>query len=212
MGRLKQGILGGVSGKVGAVVGTSWKGIAVIKAMPLSVANPRTAGQIAQRGKMANCVAFSRALLGSVIKPLNDRFAVKQSGYNAFVSRNIDLFADFYPSPPANLRLAVGKMVAVDPSSVVADESSNSVVVNWPTTLPDAFAQASDKAYIVVYSDETGVAGISAASVIRSAGTATIAGFDGVVEGGTIRAWLCFLRADGTVVSNTGYKATVVVA
>ena len=48
MGILKQGILGGFSGKVANVVGTSWKGIAVIKAMPLSVANPKTAGQVAQ--------------------------------------------------------------------------------------------------------------------------------------------------------------------
>lgn len=212
MGRLKQGILGGVSGKVGSVVGSSWKGIAVVKAMPLSVANPRTAGQVSQRGKMSHVVAFAQLILASVIKPLNDRFASGQSGYNAFVSRNIALFTDFYPAPPADLRLSVGKMVAVDPSSVVADESLGTVVVNWPTTLPDAYAQATDKAYVVAYSDETGAAGISSGVVARSAGTVSIPAFDGVVADATIRVWISFLRSDGTVVSNTGYKATIVVA
>ena len=34
MGRIKQGILGGFSGKVGTVVGASWKGKAYMRGMP----------------------------------------------------------------------------------------------------------------------------------------------------------------------------------
>lgn len=37
MGTIKQGILGGFSGKVGNVVGASWKGIDYIRSLPSSV-------------------------------------------------------------------------------------------------------------------------------------------------------------------------------
>jgi hypothetical protein len=94
MGVIKRGILGGFRGKVANVIGSSWKGIAVIKAMPLSVANPKTAGQVAQRTKMTNIVAFAKIILVNIIKPLNDRFASGESGFNLFVKRNILLFDD----------------------------------------------------------------------------------------------------------------------
>ena len=57
MGKIKQGILGAVSGKVGGVVGSSWKGIAYLKVLPASVANPNTAAQQTQRGAFSGIVA-----------------------------------------------------------------------------------------------------------------------------------------------------------
>jgi hypothetical protein len=48
MGTIKQGILGGFSGKVGTVIGGSWKGISYMRSIPQSVKNPRTDGQVNQ--------------------------------------------------------------------------------------------------------------------------------------------------------------------
>jgi hypothetical protein len=53
MGTIKQGILGGFSGKVGTVIGASWKGINYMRSIPQHVKNPRTAGQVSQRSKKA---------------------------------------------------------------------------------------------------------------------------------------------------------------
>lgn len=52
MARLTQGILGGVSGRVGNVVGYSCRGKAYIRALPASVKNPRTPQQLRIRGLM----------------------------------------------------------------------------------------------------------------------------------------------------------------
>ena len=92
MGVIKQGILGGFSGKVANVVGSSWKGVAVIKSLPLSVANPNTAGQQAQRGAMTTCVEAARVLLPVLITLFWNRFAQGMSGFNAFVKQNIATF------------------------------------------------------------------------------------------------------------------------
>ena len=48
MGIIKKGILGGFSGKVGNVVGASWKGIDYIRSLPSTVRNPRTPRQVKQ--------------------------------------------------------------------------------------------------------------------------------------------------------------------
>lgn len=49
MGTIKQGILGGFSGKVGTVIGSSWKGISYMKGRAQSTRNPKTAAQTMQR-------------------------------------------------------------------------------------------------------------------------------------------------------------------
>ena len=51
MGVITKGILGGFKGKVGTIVGANWKGIDTVRSMPSSVANPRTSGQMLNRGK-----------------------------------------------------------------------------------------------------------------------------------------------------------------
>ncbi len=48
MGKIKQGILGGFSGKVGTVIGGNWKGISYMRSIPQSIKNPRTDGQVSQ--------------------------------------------------------------------------------------------------------------------------------------------------------------------
>jgi hypothetical protein len=53
MGTIKKGILGGVSGKVGNVVGGSWKGIDYLRVLPASVHNANSQPQISQRYKFS---------------------------------------------------------------------------------------------------------------------------------------------------------------
>ena len=89
MAIIKRGILGGFSNKIGNVVGTSWKGISVMRALPQSVHNPRTGLQTRQRQKFSIMSKLGSGLLDSVIKPYWDPKAVRMSGYNLFVSENL---------------------------------------------------------------------------------------------------------------------------
>lgn len=88
MGIIKQGILGGFSNKVGSVVGSSWKGIAVMRSLPISVANPRTAAQVSQREEFAQTAKIASSMLAEVVQPCWNRNAKRMSGYNAFVKYN----------------------------------------------------------------------------------------------------------------------------
>lgn len=205
MARLPQGILGGVLGKVGNVVGSSWKGIPILKSRPLSVANPRTTKQVAQRTKMTNVVAFAQPLLSAIIKPLNDRFAQQASGYNDFVSRNIALFENVVPTPAADLRISVGKMAAVNPTLIDMVMDDPQVSVSFPSTLSDAFASQDDLAYVVVYNATQNNFGVSSGLTTRNDEGADVTMSSPVAINDKLHAWLAFRRSDGTVVSNTGH-------
>ena len=210
MARLPQGILGGVLGKVGNVVGSSWKGIPILKSRPLSVANPRTTKQITQRNKMTNIVAFAQPILSGIIKPLNDRFAQQASGYNDFVSRNIHLFAVATPSPAGDLKISVGKMSAVNPTNVQVNDGSVDVSIDFSKTLPDAFASATDLAYAVVYNTTQKTFGVSSGISTRDDEIIDVVLSAPAATNDDLYVWLAFRRVDGTVVSNTGYFSYVV--
>lgn len=92
MGIIKQGILGGFSNKVGTVIGSSWKGIAVMRSMPQSVANPRTASQVANRSKFGQVTKLGVQILSSVIQPNFNAQAKRMSGYNLWCKINRDLY------------------------------------------------------------------------------------------------------------------------
>lgn len=211
MGKLVGGPFGQMSGKTGDLIGSSWKGIATVKRYQPKVANPQTAGQVAQRGKMANIVAFAQGILAVVIKPLWDRFQSGQSGFNAFVSRNISLFAAALPSSFGNLVISSGKMAATAISGFTALADSAYITLTWDNDAGQGFKLATDKAFIVVISEESGVVKGFATGVNRSTGTAQVSMDAFNVGGDTLHCYLSFLRADGTVVSvNSYYEGTVV--
>ncbi len=210
MGVIKQGILGGFSGSVANIVGSSWKGIAYMKAKPLSVANPRTTAQVAQRTKFSNAVDFAKAILSGVIKPLNDRFAVKMSGFNLFIQRNIELFDAAMPSPAANLVIASGKMAKTDIDSLNAVDGSHTVEVFWTDDSGSGFKLASDLSFVVGVNESTGEIAIQSSNEDRSRASNSIDFVDPMSSGDVINVYSVFLRADGTIVSNTAFKTVTV--
>jgi len=210
MGTIKQGILGGFSGKVAGVVGSSWKGIAVMKSLPLSVANPKTAGQVAQRTKFSNTVVFAGIILAAVIKPLWDRFASQMSGFNDFLRTNIDLFAADYPSTAADLIISKGKMSKTAMLSAAADEATDNYVATWTDDSGEGFKLASDLAYLVAVNETQETVIGYATGILRSAETLTVTAPANSVSGDVINFYLAFKRADGTVVSNTAFHVAAV--
>lgn len=73
MGTIKQGILGGFSGKVGTVIGSSWKGISYMKGRAQSTKNPKTAAQTMQRTYFKQLAALIAQLSDEQIHALFPR-------------------------------------------------------------------------------------------------------------------------------------------
>lgn len=204
MGKIKQGILGGFSGKVANVVGSSWKGIAVMKSLPLSVANPKTAAQLLQRSRFSLLVKIAADILTSTVKPLWDRFAQKMSGFNDFVSTNFDAYFGKLPEPNFGaLVISKGKMLA--PNVVTgAWTTPTSINVEWESDPSDPYAMASDIPYIVLI-DKTDYKAVSVPVGVatRVTGEVTVDLGLTVDSSHLQQVYVAFKRADGTVVSDS---------
>ena len=85
-----KGILGGVSGKVGNVVGASWKGIDYVRGYAIP-SNPQTTDQQEQRAKFAWAVMFGKELLSTICQRYWNHIHPRMSGFNAFVKTNVSL-------------------------------------------------------------------------------------------------------------------------
>lgn len=210
MATIKQGILGAFSGKVAGVVGSSWKGIPVMKSLPPSVANPKTAKQVEQRSRMKACTAFSQSVLADVIKPLNDRFASRMSGFNAFTSRNIANFEGGILSKPEDVKISPmgnsAQLIDAIAAEAKATKKNAKLTIHTSSIAGTGKALGSDKPYVVVYNRTTKKSFGFVPSGTR-VHTAIIIDLpdDEVAPADILDVYLAFLREDGTVVFETSY-------
>jgi len=203
MGVIKQGILGGFSGRVAGVVGSSWKGIAYMKSLPLSVANPKTAAQVAQRNSFSQSVAVAVQILSTAIKPLWDRFAIKMSGFNEFLQINIEKYDEVLDNAWKNFIMSKGKMAATAISQANIAPDLSSIIITWLDDSGEGLKLASDIPFATVVDTEGYAVSYSDVTVLRSTLTLQI-NFPSVTSIGTIAyCWLSFRRADGTIVSDS---------
>lgn len=201
MGVIRRGILGGFSNRVGNVVGSSWKGIATMRVLPLSVSNPRTSAQINVRENFSGITKLASALLTSIVKPLNDRFAVRMSGYNLFIQRNKNAFQDDGTFVPANLTLSHGRLSA----PVIEDVTltAGNIHADYVGALAGAMDLASDNVFAAVIDSVTGeILGTSSGEAQRANGRVSIPIKD---TNNDPIVYMSFLREDGTEVSPSSY-------
>lgn len=213
MGIIKQGILGGFSNKVGAVVGAGWKGIATMRSLPQSVANPRTTAQVANRTTFAQLAVLGSSVLPTIIQPLWNRWAKKMSGYNEWLSVNKKLLDDsasiaaFIP----NAVFANGDLSASATAGTIS--SAGAVSITFDTTLLNAHDAATDEAYVVIGISPAVAQSLSdmktygfATGVARSAGSVSV-NVDALESGDFAVAYLMFRSKDGVYRSTTSFIA-----
>lgn len=149
MGVIKRGILGGVANKIGNVVGSSWKGIATLRSLPLSVANPRTAAQRTNRNSFSIMSKLGSQVLATVCQPLWNREAKQMSGFNAYVMENKRAYDENWIAWLANPIMSKGSLSATLQNAALNDGGANLVFV-FDTSLKNPQDSADDVAYVQV--------------------------------------------------------------
>ncbi len=205
MGKYNQGILGPFTGKVGAVVGSSWKGVNYIKSLPGPNAS-NTEAQQKQRSRFKSVVSLASSLMESLIRPVWNLFSGKMTGYNLFVKTNMPAFdesgtlvnySDFHASMgalplPENLNIQ-------DDADVVSG-----IELSWKDDSATGIGNADDKLHLMVMTADK-VHILNTAS-IRSDQTAEITL---PVPAGNVHVYAFFGTADGDKFSPDLYSLVV---
>ena len=209
MGIIKRGILGGVANKIGNVVGSSWKGIATLRTLPLSVANPRTLAQRTNRDSFSIFSKLGSDVLATVCQPLWNRDAKQMSGFNAYVMFNKRKYDEDIPGWYSDPVMSKGNLSA-SLTSAVLNEGNNHIEIAYSTTLSNPQDSNDDVAYVqIIHQDDTDPnkpilnAKGYATGVLRSAGTVAVPNTFAVKAGDRLIVSLSFKSADGREVATS---------
>ena len=153
MGTINKGILGGFSGKVGTVVGGSWKGIDYMRSKSNKRNFEPSQKQLEQQLRFAVTMHFLQPM-AALLNVTFASFAVKMTGMNSAFAYNINnAISGTYPNYEIAYNLAlVGRgdlPNALGPS--VTSGAGSILTFSWTDNSGVGSAKATDEAVFVAY-------------------------------------------------------------
>src|SRR6516162_6539751 len=152
MARLKQGILGPVSGSVGTIVGSSWKDIDYIRSKSTKPKGDPSPAQLDNQYKFSAVMNFISTMT-ELVNQTFDRYAVNMSPSNAAFSYNYDN-AITGASPDYSIdysKALVSRGDLPNASGITATVTNKTVHFTWTDNSGLGMAKATDKAVLVAY-------------------------------------------------------------
>lgn len=158
MATYKLGPLGSFSGKLGTVIGSYWKGIAVMRAIPANVTNPNTLAQQAQRAKfklltaflLANSKFFKVGFAANDTKMTELNAAYKANFANVVGGIFPDIKLDFTKLTPSK-----GVLPSLD-DFAVASTVANTLALSWADNSSLPGTAGTDRISLAVFDEVSG--------------------------------------------------------
>lgn len=205
MARLKNGVFGGFSGKIGNVIGSSWRGIDYIKSLPVKMHDPKTKGQVKQRSRFSVTMDFLRTITPFLRIGFQSHADGRMTAFNAAMSYNMkfavkgenkDVEVD-YP----NVLVSRGTLGTA--ADIHAEIVEGKLQVSWEEPLLKN-TRYDDMAMMVAYNPvkHQSVYDINAG---KRANGKTSLPLPSSWNGDAIETYLAFKTTDGVVVSDSIY-------
>ncbi len=213
MGKISQGVLGGFSGKLGNVIGASWKGIDYMRIKPASVANPKTEGQLDQRSKFALVLAFLQTMT-AFIRVGYKLYANGVTQFNSAMSYLLNnSITGEYPNQSIDYAAVLVSKGSLEPADGGQATSDNAAVVDfaWTDNSDAVDANATDVALLLVYNPTKKASAYVITGFSRSDAAGSLQVPSGF-SGDEVQVYLGFISADGQSVANSVYLGAVNIA
>ena len=207
MAYLKKGLLGPVTGKVGTLVGSSWRGIEFVKSLP-NRTKPPTPGELANR----HIFKFTQQWLTPIDSFLKVGFkGYSQTSYGVNAAKSYlykhALKKDGFNSSidPSLMLVSYGNLSLSDNIQMELIENDQ-LSISWnPKILKGQ--DPDDQVMIVAYNIEKKIAIATASGQFRKTGQ-HILDLEGLADG-TIHIYVAFISVDRESQSNSVYLGTV---
>ena len=209
MATYKKGILGVFSGKVGTVVGSSWKGISYMKSLPKTSGKKPSQLQVDQRLRFTLVANFLRPIqaiirigYGTVTGNLTTNNAAVSYHLSSAVLGDAPNFEIDYPK----VIFSRGELPGPALPALVA-AAGGELNFSWTDNSTANLAQATDRAVLLVYCPAT------KEFVFDNTATRSLAGATMTLPpnfvGETLHAWMAFFATNDKQVSTSVYLGTV---
>lgn len=209
MGAYSKGANGTFSGKVGSVIGSSWRSIDYLRSLPKKSSKEASKDQVAQRTKFAMAPVYLRPIKDILNIGFGDKNLNKTTGYNAavkiFLTQAIqgdypDFIVDF-----SKIVMSKGSLSVFH--SLGFTLTGNDLVLTWQSILNRYNAFMDDSLMVMVF-NETKMMYLIYEDMTRIDLTYAInMGTD--FSGDVMHIWAFAIKREGEIVSNSQYLGTV---
>jgi hypothetical protein len=205
MAKLSQGINGPFSGKVGAVVGYTWKGIAVMRGRPSPRTKPFTPKELNHQAKFRLMNKFLIPANG-LINVTFAHLAIGMSAFNKAFSYNVkNAITGVQPNLTIDYGMTLisrGDLPGAE-SATVSTVSPGLLQFSWTDNSGKGNAKATDKAFVAVYSEELENWDYRLDIATRSQGKCEMLMMN--FPGKPVQTFIGFISADGKDASDSAY-------
>ncbi len=160
MARIFKGILGGFSGKVGNIVGSTWRGIDVIKSLPKKVNRVPSEKQAAIRFKFAKAISFLKPITDIINMGYQDHLLTDRTAFNEAISNlmQVDMIGDglIKHFDLSKIKLSKGSLDVLHKLKVERDATNNkNLQLTWETPAGEPKKRGDDLVHLVFYDPAT---------------------------------------------------------
>ena len=210
MGTYNKGILGAFYGKVGTVVGSTWRGKDVMRSLPRKSRREATLLQKMQRDKftlVSNFLLPIASIPGRYFgakgglktqKNLAMSYLIKQ----AALHNGTEAYWDF-----PKILLTRGDLLGLA-SLTATPDTNQAVTVNWVNNSGQGNADATDLVLAVAYEETSGLLWMAEAIATRDLETVTLA-LPTYWSGLSVHVWIAVVAADDKKYATSQYLNTV---
>lgn len=206
MGTFKKGILGGFSGKVGTVIGASWRGLDVMRSLPKKNNALPTEAQLEQRIKFGLMISFL-----SPIKNIIDRTYGTPSGskskFNLAMGYHLqEAVSGISPNFEVNyMKVVMSKGELLSPvAAAVAINNPSEVDFTWDNNSGTGLSNDDDKGVFLVYNPAKKLY-VALESAINRQDLAATLEVPLIFSGNVVHCWMSFISASGKDSSTSVY-------
>lgn len=175
MGKISKGILGGFSGKVGTVIGSSWNSISYMRSLAESYNDPKTEKQVCQRGRFAETVRFLKTI-APYLRVGYEKPTAGQSAYSSamsYVLRNaVNGCGDEATVEFPKALVSRGSLTMVTDATVEA--AGGKLSFTWTDNSGNGNAQADDAAMVLAFNKVKAEAVYNLEAATRADGAAEL--------------------------------------
>ncbi|MFD0699949.1 DUF6266 family protein [Myroides pelagicus] len=213
MAEIKDGILGGVHGKVGTVIGITWRGRHFLRSLPSRSRTPASEKQLIQRNKMRLVSPFTSKIKNLV----NKYYPKKQEGnrvLNGHEQLNSHLLKEGIETIDGVPHLAIEKVLlslGVLPPVVIKKINflkDNRIKIQWEDTLKNVLIKPDDRLTIVIYNDSIDAFHIASHLATRQEKYAHLS-LPEKWKNGNFHFWSIWESSDNSVHSTSLYHETI---
>lgn len=196
MGKYNKGILGAFSGKVGSVVGASWRGQDIMRSLPRKSNREATTSQLMQREKFSEATAFLQPyqpVLRKYFGSGNGKTTRRNQALSYHMKEAVTYVDPNWVWDFQKVQISRGDLLGLDQIAGTGG-TAQSIDFTWQDNSAQGEALATDQVIVAIYESTSKTGSYFSNIALRSDGNATIT-LPAFLSGLTVQVW-------ATVVSN----------